>query len=166
MKLSKPLMALLALATVAGLATLYRPVEAITVKVRRVVDGDTLVVGVVGKNRRVRVLGIDTPERKSRYTQEEPFGKEASARTRELVMGATVTLLFEGESRTDKYGRLLAHVILPDGRSLGEILLKEGLAEAYRRFRYSHKKRYRRLEREARAACVGLWASRRECRKK
>ncbi|VAX20948.1 hypothetical protein MNBD_NITROSPINAE04-319 [hydrothermal vent metagenome] len=122
-----------------------------------VYDGDTILV-VSGKEKmKIRLLGIDTPEKQGPYTKAEPLGEEAGRRMTELALRKKVTLIYGGDSLKDRYGRYLAHVILPDGRSLNEIMLKEGLAEAYRKFGYTRKKLYRRLEAKAKSACLGIW---------
>lgn len=122
-----------------------------------VYDGDTILVNVGGKKIKVRLLGINAPEKEGPYTKNEPLGDEARQRVIELALRKKVTLIYEGDSLKDKYGRYLAHVILPGGRTLNEILLKEGLAKAYRKFKYSRKKRYRKLEAKAKADCLGIW---------
>jgi len=122
-----------------------------------VYDGDTILVISGGKKMKIRLLGVDTPEKDGPYTKAEPLGQEAGRRVAELALRKKVTLIYGGDTLKDKYGRYLAHVILPDGRTLNEILLKEGLAEAYRKFGYSRKKLYRRLEANARTACLGIW---------
>ncbi len=131
--------------------------------VSKVFDGDTIVVQAGGEERTIRVLGIDTPEVKSPYTKEEPFGKKASARTKTLLAGKYVRLIYEGE-RLDKYRRDLAHVLLEDGTMLSALLLKEGLAERYRRYKGKYKTFFVNLEKEARQKCMGLWALRGKCR--
>lgn len=122
-----------------------------------VFDGDTILVRSGGEKIKVRLLGIDAPEKKGPYTKNEPLGEKARRRVIELALRRKVELIYGGKSQKDRYGRYLAHVILPDGRTLNEIMLEEGLAEAYRKFRYSRKKRYRRLEAKAKAACLGIW---------
>lgn len=125
--------------------------------VTRVVDGDTIVVMLNGSKTKVRLQGVNTPEKDGPYTKAQPMNQAATRRTKELAENKTVTLLSGGKDETDKYGRLLAYVVLPDGRTLNEILIKEGLAEVYRRFNYSEKTRYIAMETEAKAACKGIW---------
>lgn len=122
-----------------------------------VYDGDTILVSSAGKKMKVRLLGIDAPEKEGPYTKAEPLGEEAGRRATALALRKKVTLIYGGDSLKDKHGRYLAHVILPDGRTLNEIMLEEGLAEAYRKFKYSRKKRYHKLEAKAKAACRGIW---------
>lgn len=122
-----------------------------------VIDGDTINVMLNGSKQKVRLLGVNTPEKEGPYTHAQPFNEAATRRTKELLTGATVTLIFGGMDKTDKYQRLLAYVVLPDGRVVNEILIKEGLAEVYRRFDYTEKPKYLLLEAQAKATCKGIW---------
>ena len=79
------------------------PAEA---RVARVVDGDTL---LLEDGRRVRLLGVDTPETKHPERPPEPWGREATAFTEKAVAGRRIVLEF-GDEPTDRYGRVLAWV--------------------------------------------------------
>jgi endonuclease YncB( thermonuclease family) len=97
------------------------PVEADVV---RIVDGDTIEVAVVGAVEKVRLIGIDTPERG------EAGFEEASAATSNMVSGKTV-LLWQDVSDRDRYDRLLAYV------TVGKVfvnyeLVARGFAQSYR----------------------------------
>ena len=131
--------------------------EASKAFVIHVIDGDTIVVMLNGSKQKVRLLGMNTPEKDGPYTKAEPMNETATRRTKELSERKTVTLVFGVKDRIDKYGRLLAYVVLPDGRALNEILIIEGLAVVYRRFEYSEKRRYIAMEAQAKAACKGIW---------
>ena len=87
------------------------PAEGIDVRVIRAVDGDTL---LVEGNRRVRLLGINTPETKHPERPPEPWGAEASDFMAELVSNNSVRLEFDRE-RYDDYDRMLAYVYI-DGK--------------------------------------------------
>jgi micrococcal nuclease len=139
--------------------------ESLQVKVLYVYDGDTLRVSGVGK---VRLLGIDTPERE-RSERDQAFIRQganparlssaaAAARTRvvRLAQGQRVKLTFDHE-RHDRYGRTLAYVTLPDGRLLNQLLLEEGHAIVYRRFDFRLKKEFLAAEERARSQGVGMW---------
>ena len=89
--------------------------------VRRVIDGDTI---VLANGSRVRYVGIDTPERG------EPFFDEATEFNRQLVEGKRVRLL-KDQSDKDRFGRLLRYVLAGDILVNAE-LVREGLAEAKR----------------------------------
>jgi micrococcal nuclease len=84
-----------------------------------ILDGDTLSVLREGKAVKVRLHGIDTPER------QQPFGTRARQYTGELAFNQVVTVLVRD---TDRYGRMVGEVLLPDGRSLNQELVRAGLA--------------------------------------
>ncbi len=90
-----------------------------------VIDGDTIEVEVDGKTERVRYYGSDAPERG------EPCGDEALERNGHLVAQQIVFLLPDARDK-DSQGRLLRYVFTSDGRLLDEILIREGLAKAWR----------------------------------
>jgi endonuclease YncB( thermonuclease family) len=110
-------------------------------------DGDTIKVMHIGRAEKVRLYGIDCPEKGQAY------GNKAKQFTSEMVFGKTVTVHV---TDTDRYGRTVADVILPDGRVLNRELVAAGLAWWYRR--YSQDASLGQLEAEARAAQQGLWA--------
>ncbi len=83
--------------------------HAVTAKVVRVVDGDTIEVSIDGSDEDVRYIGIDTPETVKPDTPVQCYGPQASAEDHRLVEGRTVRLVFDRERR-DVYGRLLAYV--------------------------------------------------------
>lgn len=95
----------------------------------RVVDGDTIVVHIGGRDENVRILGIDTPETHKPDTPVECYGPEASARMSALLpAGTTVRLVRDVEAR-DRYGRLLAYVYRDsDGLFIDETMVAEGFA--------------------------------------
>jgi endonuclease YncB( thermonuclease family) len=117
-----------------------------TGKVVGVTDGDTIKVMHHGKAEKIRLSGIDCPEKK------QPFGTRAKQFTSQQAFGKEVTIR---EAGRDRYGRTLADVILPDGRNLNQELLKAGLAWWFRK--YSKNVRLGELERQAREAKRGLW---------
>lgn len=128
--------------------------------VARVVDGDTLDVDAEGQTRRVRVLGIDTPETKKPDAPVECFGPEATARTETLLpAGAPVTLVTDDRAdHTDDYGRALRHVTTEAGDNLGQILVAEGYAETTT-FPHSLTSDYNAAAGAARDQHAGLWAA-------
>lgn len=97
-----------------------------TDKVARVVDGDTI---KLESGEVVRYIGIDTPETVDPRKPVQCFGKEASAKNRELVEGKEVKLE-KDVSNTDKYDRLLRYIWL-DGVLINELLVREGYAKSY-----------------------------------
>jgi micrococcal nuclease len=124
-----------------------------------VVDGDTVLAllrgGAVEK---VRLLGVDTPEVVDPRKPVQCFGHVASDFTKVQLTGKRVALELDAEQR-DKYGRLLAYVIL-DGHRYNDELLERG----YARFLVippngSHARAMLRAELAARAAGRGLWGA-------
>ncbi len=130
------------------------PVEA--QRVRQVIDGDTMTVSGVGV---VRLIGVDAPEKTGSYRQSEPFGDAATRCLKSLVEGQIVRLEYDGP-RKDKFNRTLAYVVLPDGRTANEEVIRAGFAETYRRFDFAKKPQFQAAEREAKAAKRGMWATR------
>lgn len=102
-------------------------VEGESVVVKRVVDGDTI---ELEDSRKVRYIGIDTPETVDPRRGVGCFGKEASDFNKKLVEGKKV-MLEKDVSETDKFGRLLRYVYLKDDTNLfvNEYLVKEGYAK-------------------------------------
>ncbi|MCY3719519.1 MAG: thermonuclease family protein [Anaerolineaceae bacterium] len=128
------------------------PVVGEEARVLRVIDGDTIEVSLNRRNRRVRYIGINTPER------DEPCSNAATAANRRLVGGRDVTLV-RGAEETDRYGRLLRY-IHADGIFVNEALVREGFAENFvwePNTRFAD--RFRALEAEARAAGRGCHPS-------
>ncbi len=131
--------------------------EAIS-RVTQVVDGDTVVVEVAGRDTKVRYIGVDTPESVKPGSPVQCFAKRAASFNRQLVLGRTVRLAF-GLERRDRYGRLLAYVSV-GGRSVNEALLRGGYARTLEiEPNTGRATRYRKLEEEAQAAGRGLWGA-------
>ncbi len=126
-----------------------------TVRVLRVVDGDTL---QIEGEQRVRLLGIDTPETKHPTLPPQPFGLEATQFTKGMVEGKTVELVFDKE-RFDDYQRILAFVFV-DEKFLNEELVAAGLATAQPQYPYRNdfKKRFTQAEEIAKSNRIGIWS--------
>lgn len=129
-----------------------------TVRVKRVVDGDTIEVELGGRDEYVRLIGVDTPETVKPDTPVQCFGERASHFSKRLLKGRRVRLVFGVEPR-DVYGRLLAYVYL-GRRFYNPILVRRGLARSLTippNDRFAQ--RFRRLERGAARAGRGLWGA-------
>ena len=108
-------------------------------KIVKIIDGDTvdldidLGFGISLNNERVRIMGIDTPESRTRDKVEKKFGLASKARLKELLGKDTILktqIGRGGEDMKGKFGRILGDFIV-DGKKAGEILIKEGHAVAY-----------------------------------
>ncbi len=111
-------------------------------KINRVVDGDTIDVTIdlgfdLSKKERVRVAGVDTPEKRTRDLEEKKLGKDATNWLKEKLEGAIsgdddLVIRTELVGGVGKYGRLLGWLYIGDGDlSLNEEMIQEGYAWAY-----------------------------------
>lgn len=136
--------------------------------VARVIDGDTF---ELSNGQRVRMLGIDTPEkydskkldRDIEITRQDKktikkLGELASEYVKNFLEGKKVILEKEpyGDDK-DKYGRLLRWVYLEDGTLVNGKIVADGYANVYEEFPVSKTPELRKLEREARENKRGLW---------
>ena len=118
--------------------------------VTKIVDGDTIDVQLSSGPIRVRLHGVDTPERG------QPWGKESTAALTALVMGKEVDI--EPFSQ-DRYERMIGIVFLGD-LNVNLELVKRGHAWAYRQYMRKEDSALCINEAAARTAKKGLWASR------
>lgn len=129
--------------------------------VAEVVDGDTVDIDAADGDQpttRVRLIGVDTPETKHPTVGPMYFGQEATAFTRRAAEGRRVTILLDTVSaERDRYGRLLAYVLLPDGRVLNEELIRNGFGYADLRFEHGRFDDYVSLMDAGIAQKAGLW---------
>ena len=106
-----------------------RSADRIPVEVASFIDGDTTKFHFEGEAASFRYLLIDTPETNHPRIGEQPFGEEASARTKEILEDADeIEVEFDVGPRQDHYERYLAYVYA-DGEMVNEILVREGLAQ-------------------------------------
>ena len=112
------------------------------VEINRVLDGDTIDVTIdlgfdLFKKERVRVAGVDTPEKRTRDLEEKALGIEATNWLKEKLEGAVagdddLVIRTELVGGVGKYGRLLGWLYIGDGDlSLNEAMIDEGYAWAY-----------------------------------
>ncbi|MFM1887552.1 MAG: hypothetical protein RL026_2709 [Pseudomonadota bacterium] len=127
--------------------------QVITAQVEKVLDGDTLVVrpvsAALGRTDalRVRLYGIDTPEK------DQPWGDEARRALAILVEGRQVSI---EPQEQDRYGRMVG-VVLVGRRDVNRALVEQGHAWVYRQ--YERDPAACLVEAEARVARRGLWAA-------
>lgn len=143
-------------------------------KVTRVVDGDTIVIAYINniknangeiqgeiENKKVRLIGINSPESVDPRRPVQCFGKEASTYLKSLTEGAIVQLEYDSsQDKLDKYGRILAYVYMEDGQMVNKKMIADGYA-----YEYTYDKPYKYLE-SFKAAQVlaekggrGLWSA-------
>lgn len=116
-------------------------------KASRVIDGDTF---VLEDNKRVRMIGIDTPEKN------QPEFNEAKQRLEELILNQRLRLEKQ-VSETDRFKRLLRDVYA-NNRFINQIMVEEGYAKARA---YPPDTKYKQIleesERRAKEAQIGIW---------
>ncbi|PLT29007.1 thermonuclease family protein [Peribacillus deserti] len=134
------------------------PVKGLRGMVVHIVDGDTIDVKLTnGKNERVRMTLVDTPETKHPRLGVQPFGQEASEFTSKNLIAREVTLEMDAEER-DQYGRLLAYIWVGD-KLYNQILIDEGLARvAVYPPNTKYVDQFREAEKKARKAKKGIWS--------
>lgn len=115
-------------------------------KVVGVHDGDTFTMLVGHTQLKVRLHGIDCPEKKQDY------GTVAQKFASDKIFGKVVSVSI---SDTDRYGRLIGTVHL-NGATLNEMLLRDGLAWHY--CKYDKSERWHRIQDSAYKAGIGLWS--------
>jgi len=124
------------------------PVSAETLigRVVSVQDGDTLTLRVAGRRVKVRLAGIDAPER------DQPFGDKSRRSLSQMTLNRTVNVPVQ---KIDDYGRTIGAVTVT-GSNVEAEQVRRGLAWVYRQ--YTHDAQLLALEAEARAVRRGLWA--------
>lgn len=130
-----------------------RPQYPTTVQFIKILDGDT---SLLEGERKLRYIGIDTPEMHGDDDKPEPYAIEAREFNKKLVKGQSVRVEYDAEP-TDHYGRLLGYLYVGDTFVNAE-LLKAGLAYPLAvRPNTKHAELFSRLAQEAKAARRGLW---------
>jgi endonuclease YncB( thermonuclease family) len=141
-------------------------------KVVKVVDGDTIHIERAGKVDKLRLLSVDTEEKLSNapFDPAKPetlYGEETKLwaidlfdKLKDASGDIKVGVMFPGgEEEYDVYGRLLCHVILPDGTDYNVQLVKEGRSPYFMKYGYSRlcHGAFEAAEAEAREKQLGVW---------
>lgn len=134
-------------------------VKASNISFYKCVDGDTAILEVNGKVKKVRFLAIDAPEIKHGNKKADPYGDEAKIYTcMKLKMAKNITLEYDYNSdKKDKYGRDLVWVFT-DGNLLQEKIVEKGLAKVaflYDDYKYTDKLKLAELKAKKRK--VNIW---------
>ena len=133
----------------------------------RVVDGDTAVIRVNGGDRRVRFLGVDTPETVHPTKGVQPHGKEASNFTKESLTARDVWLEYD-RNPTDRYNRHLAYVWLSKPEKINDETIRRDmfnaklLAGGYAKVMIikpnnRYEKLFNEIQNEAKKSKLGIW---------
>lgn len=123
--------------------------------VKKVYDGDTI---LLANGKKVRFLGINTPEVEGRYKTAQAGGEEAKRWLERKLKNKKVRLLKDVEKQ-DKYGRLLAHVFTENKQHINLELVKRGLASVNihpPNLKFTHE--LLKAEQQAEEARLGIWS--------
>ncbi len=121
-------------------------------KVVSVYDGDTVKVLRNGEQVKVRLYGIDSPEKK------QSFGEEATRYTKQAVLNKIVDVQVLD---TDRYGRSVG-VVTEGSININEMLVRKGFAWTYDRYcKKSFCDEFKNYEKQARQQRIGLWSENR-----
>ena len=110
------------------------------VTIIKVIDGDTVDVdidlgfGISLNNERVRIMGIDTPESRTRDKVEKKFGLASKARLKKLLGKKSILktqINKKGEDMKGKFGRVLGDFVTDSCKMVTEIMIKEGHCVPY-----------------------------------
>lgn len=141
--------------------TAAAPTDPGAATVVEVVDGDTVVVDLAGRQETLRLIGIDTPETVDPDQPPECWGAEASAHTKALLPAGTAVRLTRDVEARDHYDRLLVYVErTEDGLFVNLDLVAGGWADDYP-FppNVAHQREFALAVSQARAEGLGLWGT-------
>ena len=129
-------------------------------KVKWVYDGDTL---LLTDKRKIRIIGIDTPETRHHKQKAEPYGAKAKEALRGKLKQSNYAIkLLYGKEKKDRYSRTLAHVFLKDGTNISSWLLEQGFAKTLTippNVKFAHC--YKSIETSAQQNNQNIWKTKR-----
>jgi micrococcal nuclease len=126
--------------------------------VTAVYDGDTIKVKFnSGQERRVRLIGIDSPELDDSREEIRFYAFMAKRFTFYYLYNRTVKLFYEQGDVEDKYGRLLAYVWTEKHGLFNKFIISQGFAYVYLKFPFRYKSEFSDAEHEARKLEKGFW---------
>jgi micrococcal nuclease len=129
--------------------------------VTNVLDGDTLVANVAGREVAIRLIGIDTPEVVDPRKPVQCYGEEASSYAKSLLRGQKIYIEKDPSKTYDKYGRVLGYVKFSNGQSYNEQMIRTGYAREYTYSgeKYMYQREFKEAQKAAKKAKVGLWSA-------
>ncbi len=131
-------------------------------EVTRIIDGDTIEINSRSETIKIRLIGVNTPETVDPRRKVECFGKEASAYTKEILQNRKISIKYDKtQSKTDKYGRLLAYVFRDDGLFVNKEIITNGYGYEYTYIvPYEYQNDFKEAEVYAKQNQLGLWGDR------
>lgn len=128
--------------------------------ITEVVDGDTVKVNISGTNETLRLIGLDTPETVDPRKPVQCFGKEASNKGKELLIGKKVRIEKDStQGDKDKYGRTLAYIYTEGGLFYNKYMIEQGYAHEYTYSTpYKYQAEFKQAQKTAEQNKAGLWS--------
>lgn len=128
-----------------------------TGRVSSVIDGDTVGVKLNGKIKKVRLIGMDSPEWTSK---KQCYGNYATARAKKLLSGKKVKVITDKtQGKHDKYGRLLAYIKYDGSKDFGKAMIAGGFAKEYTyKKKYANQSSYKSAQTKAKKDRKGMWS--------
>ncbi|PIE61548.1 MAG: nuclease [Desulfobacterales bacterium] len=125
-------------------------------KVINVFDGDTIQAKGANLVFKVRLVGIDAPEKGRKGQPGQPFAQKSKQVLEKLIGGKKVRIKQYG---TGGYNRVLAELFV-NNQNINLTMIEQGLAEVYRgkSAQGLNKGRYKRAEKTAKAKRIGIWS--------
>lgn len=125
-----------------------------------VVDGDTIKISADSKEETVRLIGMDTPETVDPRKPVQCFGKEASDKAKELLIGKKVRIETDStQGDLDKYDRRLAYIYREDGLFYNKYMIEQGYAHEYTYdIPYKYQTEFKAAQKSAQENLRGLWS--------
>jgi micrococcal nuclease len=125
-----------------------------------VVDGDTVKVNINGTTETLRLIGLDTPETVDPRKPVQCFGKEASNKGKELLIGKKVRVEEDPtQGKRDKYNRLLTYIYTENGTFYNKYMIEQGYAHEYTyNSAYKYQAEFKEAQRLAQQNQLGLWS--------
>lgn len=124
------------------------------------IDGDTIAVDMNGKSAKIRFIGVDTPETHDPRKAVQCFGVAAASFTKNLIGSNRLRLEADPlNTDTDRYGRYLRYIYLPDNTLVNAEIIKQGYGFAYTGFPFTKSDEFIGYQKQAREQGKGLWAS-------
>jgi micrococcal nuclease len=125
-------------------------------------DGDTISVKMDGREEKVRMIGVDTPETIKPNSPVECYGVAASNYLKKLLSNQTVRLEADPINQNrDRYDRLLRYVYTQDNLLVNKAIVEQGYGFAYLSFPFSKAEEFRLAQVDARTNNRGVWSG--EC---
>jgi micrococcal nuclease len=131
-----------------------------SLKVVKIVDGDTIDILKNNKIERIRLIGIDAPETVDPSKPVQCFGPESTDEIKKLLQNQKVKLENDPtQGEKDKYNRLLRYVFLENGTDINKKMIEGGFAYEYTYDKpYKYKVEYKQAEKSAKINHLGLWS--------